>query len=92
MVVGKAQGLAIDHLQGVVAVAQVPRNTSQLGRVGAVDFADWLGGGNDTQDAAAAEFQPVAIAQEGHPRQIEQEVDPFVVGHLDPPPLALGNR
>ena len=59
-----------------MAVAEVPGDADEVGRVVGVDVEQGLGLGDDADYAAALEQQPVAVAQPGGLRQVEQQLVP----------------
>ena len=72
-----------------MAVAEVPGDADQRGGVGGADLGERFGRGDDLDDAAVLELQPVASAQHHRLGQIEQEVEAAHAGHRQAAPIAL---
>jgi hypothetical protein len=73
MVGAQADALA-EQLDGQVAVAEVPGDAHEFALVVGVDLEKFLGAGDDADDAAIKQAQPVAMAQADGGREIEQNV------------------
>ncbi len=72
-----------------MAVAKVPGDADQRQRVGGPDLRQRFGLGDHLDHAPVLEPQPVAAAQHGCFREIEQEFEPADPGHGDAPAIAL---
>ena len=64
------------ELHRQMAVAEVPGDADEVRRVMGVDVEQGLGLRDDADHAAALEQQPVAVAQPGGLRQVEQQLLP----------------
>ncbi len=85
-----ADAQALSHQFGrQVAIAEVPGDARQRGGVGGADFGERFGRGDDFDDAAVLQLQPVAGAQHHRFGQIEQEAEPAHAGHGDAAAVAL---
>ena len=62
-----------DRLNIGMTVADMPRETGELLRIGGLDFDEQLRLAGDAHDAAVLEHQAVPVAQGRCPGQIEQK-------------------
>jgi hypothetical protein len=64
-----------------MAIAEMPGDPDQGGGIGAPNFGQWFGGGDDFDDAPVVERQTVAGPQHHGVRQVEQEGEAAHSGH-----------
>jgi hypothetical protein len=88
VVTADAQALRHD-LGRQMAVAEMPGDPHQMERIGATDFDQRLGSGDDLDQAAIFQHQRVAAAQCYGIFQIEQEFQPARARHRHPPPVPV---
>ncbi len=88
VVAADAQPVA-EQLGRQVAVAEVPGDAQQIGRIGGRDLDKRLKRGADGDDAPVLQDQPVAVAQRHRLRQVEQELEPAGGGHRHAAAVAL---
>jgi hypothetical protein len=72
-----------------VAIAEMPGDPNKSGGIGAANFSQWLGGGDDLDDTPVIEGQTVAGPQHHGVRQVEQEGETPHPGHRHPPAVAV---
>jgi hypothetical protein len=72
-----------------VAIAEMPGDAHERRRVGAADFSELFGRGDDFDDAPVLELEPVAGAQHHRLGQVEQEGEAANARHRNAAPVAL---
>jgi hypothetical protein len=78
-----------DDLDVDVTIADVPSKPRQVVAIDSGDFNERLGPPDDPHDCAVLEHQPVAIAQRGGLRKVEQEFRAALAAQHDPAAMAV---
>jgi hypothetical protein len=86
-VVGADAERLAEELDGQVPVAEVPGDADERGHVGRAYIEHRLGPRLDAHGAAVVEPQPVAVAQPGRVRQVEQQLAPALRAQHRPAPV-----
>jgi hypothetical protein len=72
-----------------MTISQMPGDPHQGGRVRAADFRQFLGRGDDFDDASVVQSQAVAGAQHHRFGQVKQKSKTTYAGHRDTAPIAI---
>jgi hypothetical protein len=88
MIAPDAQAL-LQEFGRQVAIAEVPGDAHQRGRVGATNFRETFWRGDDFDDASVLQRQAVAGAQHHRLIQVEQEDEAAHAGHGDAAAIAI---
>ena len=70
-------------------VAEMPGDAGEMLRIGAADFQQRLGRGDDLDQPSVLQQQRIAAAQLGRGGQIEQKSSPVLARHGDAPAMAI---
>ena len=88
MVVADQDAVAVD-LRRQMAIAEMPGEPREGGRVAAAHLDQVLLGRLDLDEAALLQLQPVAGVQHDRLDQVEQEVEAAIAQHAQPPAIAV---
>jgi hypothetical protein len=88
MIAPDAQALA-EELGLQMAIAEMPGEAHERGRIGAADFGELFGRRDHFDDAAVVQFEPIARAQHHRLWKVEQKGEAAHACHGDPAPIAL---
>jgi hypothetical protein len=72
-----------------MTISQMPGDPHEGGRVRAADFRQFLGRGDDFDDASVVQSQAVASAQHHRFGQVKQKSKTAYAGHRDTAPIAI---
>lgn len=70
-------------------VAEVPGEADEMRRVARDDPGEWLRGSLHLDQPPILQRQPIAVTERARRRQVEEEFEPLLALHGDPPPMAL---